>query len=1308
MKTEKNYNIGLDIGVGSVGWCVTDEENNLLKKGNKHMWGSRIFNEANTAATRRGFRSARRRLERRKERIKILQSLMLDDVEKEYPNFFPMLKETSNVEEDKTFAELISNKKYNLFSEEKFTDKKYYSEFPTIYHLRNYLINKKEKVDIRLVYLAIHHIIKYRGNFLHETNFAENSTEIDGELKEINLYLEERNILLKNNELKEILKDKNISKSEKREKIMECYDYDKVNKQFLKNVVSAILGYSFDIRKIFEIEVDKNNLTFTVEIENEDEIKELLGDEAKIYETLKTIYSWYVLQDILKGKKYISEAFIDKYKNYRKDLKLLKDIYKKYYKDEYTQMFRVEGKDNYVAYNGKNCGKTCKKCKPDDFFKALKKKIEGLPDKEENKQIILNKIADREFLRKLHITDNGSIPHQLHQIELKKILENQSKYYKTLEENKDKIIQLFYFRIPYFVGPLAKGHSEWAWIERNTNEKIYPWNFDKVINIDETAEKFIRRMTNKCTYLINEDVMPKQSLLYSKFCVLNELNNIRINERSIPKDTKKLIIEKLFKEKKKVTRKMVINLLKTEGIAVSSFTGLSDEESFTSNMASYIDLKKILGKVDETNFEKCENIIYWSTIFEDRGILKRKLKTTYKDLTEDQIDTILKLRYSGWSRLSKMLLVGLKSNDGESIMNKLENTKYNFMQIINNKDFGFSKKIENLLPKEEKEIRYDDIDKIPTSPANKRAIWQAICIVKEIVKVMKKKPKNIYLEFARSEDKNKNLRDTRAKKLLKIYEDIENQVRDLKDYNHKVYLELKKHQSDKELTDKLYLYFIQNGKSLYSKKRLSIDELENYEIDHIIPRSYKMIDSFDNKALVLRSENQDKKNMLLRDAFNIGSEQIVWWKSLLEAGLITQVKFGRLMRTKMFETDSDKERFIERQLVETRQITKYVTNLLVNEYKESNVYSIRADLSYLFRLKYDIYKNRNINNYHHANDAYILSIIGNTLDKNWHRLGQFKYNDYVKNYMKSEDSKKEKYGIIMGMINKNINIDEIKKVINYKDCYLSRMLEEGTGEFYNQTLYKTNEKPVIPLKKNRPVEKYGGYSGENKAYYVIFEYKNNKGNKEYQLTGVPIQVAYMIKNGKMTNEEFIKNTFLKDKTYSNFKILRDKVLKNQEYIDENGIVMRFCSDKEIRTAKELVVNEKVQRLVYFTNTDKNKLKDEQIKELENGFNYMYEYLLNKLESEYSIFKNTYKKLEDRDFSSLKDEDKKSVINGLIDLMETGQGNLKGIGLNDREGRMSGKDFNTKRLKNMILIDKSVTGMYERRYKINGMENSCNK
>ena len=65
----ENYNIGLDIGVGSVGWAVTDFDNNLLKYKGKNMWGARLFNEAQTAKDTRVLRCSRRRLERRRERI---------------------------------------------------------------------------------------------------------------------------------------------------------------------------------------------------------------------------------------------------------------------------------------------------------------------------------------------------------------------------------------------------------------------------------------------------------------------------------------------------------------------------------------------------------------------------------------------------------------------------------------------------------------------------------------------------------------------------------------------------------------------------------------------------------------------------------------------------------------------------------------------------------------------------------------------------------------------------------------------------------------------------------------------------------------------------------------------------------------------------------------------------------------------------------------------------------------------------------------------------------------------------------------
>ena len=1303
MSNLKKYNIGLDIGVGSVGWCVTDDNGNILKKNGKNMWGSRIFNEAKTAQETRSFRSNRRRISRRKERINILQSLVHEDMEKDYPNFFELLKESSLNFDDKIKSNNILGKKYNLFTDEKMTDKSYYQKFPTIYHLRNYLVKTEQKVDIRLVYLAIHHIIKYRGNFLYDGDFSNNANEVDEKLNLILDFLNQTyNINLKDERelILKILSEKNMTKADKKDKVMACFEFEKSDKAILVNIINSFLGYSFDLNKIFESDFEKNKISFSSEIENEDEIKNMLQENAVIYEAMNEIYSWYILQDILKGKTYISEAMIEKYEKYAEDLRILKKVFKEYFPEDYKNMFRKYDNNNYVAYEGKNSGKTYKKCTPEEFFINLKKRIDKLPEECVEKKQIKKELEENNFLRKLNVTENGAIPHQLHQKELERILENQSKYYTTLEENKENILKLFYFRIPYYVGPLSKEKGKWSWVIRKSNEPIRPWNFEEIVDEDATAEEFIKRMTNKCTYLLNENVMPKQSLLYSKFCVLNELNNIRIDGKHISKDTKKEIIEKVFKQKKKVTKRALIDFYKIEGINIKRIEGLQDGENFMSNMSAYIDMVKIFGKVDEQNYEKCENLIYWITIFEEKKILKRKIKNEYPEITEEQINKLVKLKYTGWSRLSKKLLVGLRANDGENIMEKLEKTPLNFMQIINSKEYGFNKQLEKLIPKETKKITYNDIAEIPTSPANKRAIWQSICVVKEIAKITKNEPQNIYIEFARTEDVKKQMKDTRQKQLLKKYEEVEKQIKELKNYDHTVYLQLKQHQNEKSLTEKMYLYYIQNGKCLYSGKPLNIDELNKYEVDHILPQSYIKDDSIDNKALVLKQENQRKKDSLLLSD-EIINGRIEWWKSLLDNGLISQTKYYKLTRRKMFETDADRERFVQRQLVETRQITKHVTNLLKNEYENTDIYAIRGELTHNFREKYKIYKNRNINNYHHAQDAYILNIIGNTLRKEWKGTEEFKYSEYVKNYLKEEKSKFEKNGIILGMINKSIDIDKVRKVMEYKDCYISRMLEEGTGAFYNQTLYSPKEKPVITLKQGRDVKKYGGYSGEQKAYCVICGYVNSKNEKEYQLIGIPIQVSYDIKSGKKTLEDYIKNTELKDKNYKDFKIIRNKILMNQEYLDEKNEPMRFCSDSEIRVNKELIVSSRVSELVYIMNLEENKITDKQKEKLQEGYKYMFDYLLDKLNNEYKIFSTIYTKLINQNlkFEEIDDKDKKSVINGLIDLMETGQGNLKGIGLTEREGRKSGQKFKTEKLLKMEFIDKSVTGMYERRYKI---------
>ena len=301
----------------------------------------------------------------------------------------------------------------------------------------------------------------------------------------------------------------------------------------------------------------------------------------------------------------------------------------------------------------------------------------------------------------------------------------------------------------------------------------------------------------------------------------------------------------------------------------------------------------------------------------------------------------------------------------------------------------------------------------------------------------------------------------------------------------------------------------------------------------------------------------------------------------------------------------------------------------------------------------------------------------------------------------------EQYALIEA---RYVDKEKVKKTLNYKDCFVTRKLEEQTGEFYKQTLYGPNDKnvkPVIPLKKGMNIEKYGGYSGENKAYFTIFSYIDKKNKKQVEMIGIPVKTSYDIKNNKITLKEYVESQI--DNT-TEVKIIKPKILKYQEYLDENNEPMVLLSDRELRTNKQLVLPSKVNKLIYLMNKEKV-TEDEKI-EVEMNIEEVYNYLIKKLNDEYKSFSSIYEKAKDdktkNKFNEMSYDDKVVTINGLLDLMHKGQGNLSKIGLGDRAGRTRKSAFKTKDLENMTFIDKSVTGIYERRYKVNGMENGSSK
>lgn len=126
---------------------------------------------------------------------------------------------------------------------------------------------------------------------------------------------------------------------------------------------------------------------------------------------------------------------------------------------------------------------------------------------------------------------------------------------------------------------------------------------------------------------------------------------------------------------------------------------------------------------------------------------------------------------------------------------------------------------------------------------------------------------------------------------------------------------------------KIELYLRQNGVDLLTGEKININELEKYEVDHILPRGFGD-DSLDDKMLISKLANAKKANRLplqfIESGEQIGnhvvtsSEFIHRVENLYDMKLISQKKRDRLL----LENDKDLETFINQNLVDTRYIIR--------------------------------------------------------------------------------------------------------------------------------------------------------------------------------------------------------------------------------------------------------------------------------------------------------------------------------------------------------------------------------------------------
>ena len=167
----------------------------------------------------------------------------------------------------------------------------------------------------------------------------------------------------------------------------------------------------------------------------------------------------------------------------------------------------------------------------------------------------------------------------------------------------------------------------------------------------------------------------------------------------------------------------------------------------------------------------------------------------------------------------------------------------------------------------------------------------------------------------------------------------------------------------------------QNETCVYSGRKISKSKLYSpeLEVDHILPYSQTLDDSFMNKVLVYRSTNQNKGSSTPFEAFSHNKEK--WRDILCRSGKLNKKKSWRFNANAMekFQEQGD---FLTRQLNDTRYISKYS-----KEYLESickNVWVVRGQTTFLLRRVLSFEKSRD-DHRNHTKDALIIGLVDRAL-----------------------------------------------------------------------------------------------------------------------------------------------------------------------------------------------------------------------------------------------------------------------------------------------------------------------------------------
>lgn len=465
----------------------------------------------------------------------------------------------------------------------------------------------------------------------------------------------------------------------------------------------------------------------------------------------------------------------------------------------------------------------------------------------------------------------------------------------------------------------------------------------------------ILSMLGKCTFEPDEYKLAKNSYSAERFIWLSKLANLKIVEdgvRDLTESERALLIEQPYL-KTKLTFAQVRKLLNLSEKATFNLCNYNQENAENATLIElkgYHTIRKLVSEIDND---------YWETLKNDFQLMDDIANAFSLYKTDTDLESVLKEKVP--EKVLTHLITNLNFDKFINLSAKALSKLLPLMETMSYVDacmavYGTTGKTKTtekqfLLPPVNKE----DIK----NPVVLRAISQTRKVINAIIRKYGT-PTAIHIESGR--ELGKSFEDRRK---IKKQQDKNQAEREVVVKKFKAVFGFEPKPKD---ILKWRLYEQQNGLCLYSGKRLEIAKLltKEYEVDHALPFSRTFDDSFNNKVLVLTSENQNKKN---KTPFEYLSGDK--WEDYVKR--VESCHFSHYKKQRLCLKKLDEKQFLERNLNDTRYIATFLKEYIKDNLIVEKVFSPNGQMTAFLRKCWGLTKNRELNCRHHALDAVVIA-----------------------------------------------------------------------------------------------------------------------------------------------------------------------------------------------------------------------------------------------------------------------------------------------------------------------------------------------